>query len=121
QVRSGCAPAILEGDEARGVSMRTTKIELASSAPFTILDRIPDKEMHTTEIVESLVRTSILVDEDILEGEGKDARDRLFILRGYVDFRCLAQRVHYVAKPVARMRRQLLPPARHQEKPVKLR
>src|SRR2546426_8581032 len=72
QLRSARPPAIFERDKARVVGIRTTQIELASSVSLSFLDRIPEQQVHRTEIVEPLVGASILVDKDILEGE----RDR---------------------------------------------
>src|SRR5437899_4097516 len=94
QLRWGGTPVLLESDQARVVSIRATHIELSSSVSFPFLNRSPEQEGHSTEIVEPLVGTSILVDEHILKGESQDAGDRPPILRRRADLHVVAQAVH---------------------------
>src|SRR3989442_15958255 len=94
QLRSIGTPTVLESEQARIIRSRATHIELASSVPFPFLNRIPQQEGHSTQVVESGVGASILVDEGVLERESKDARDRPSVLRGHADLYLIAQAVH---------------------------
>src|SRR5438552_18759116 len=105
QLRSARPPAVFERDKARVVGIRTTQIELASSVSLSFLDRIPEQEVHRTEIVEPLVGASILVDKHAFERDRENARDRLSVLRGHANLRLVTQAVQYIAKPVAGMGR----------------
>src|SRR3989442_1437280 len=99
---------LLEGNQPGIVAVRSSQVEFFSPCLLGILDDLPEEQRHTTEIVQTRIGATVLVDHPLSVAQGQDARHRLALLGGDVDKRILTEAADEVAKPLQRLRRDVV-------------
>src|SRR5690349_18324045 len=102
------APALLEGDEARLIPVRTTEIELRDPVAVRLLNRVPEEERHPAEIVPASVGAAVLVDHRLAVADREDARHGPPVLGRDADAGALSEALHHVLQPRPRRRRHAM-------------
>src|SRR5713101_3662862 len=120
QLFPGRAKSILENDQTLVVQIRSSKIKSLCTPCFARFDEPPEKDPHTTEIVEAFVGTPILVNRRGSMPQGQQGSDRVAIFSRQTDLDPVLHTLHQISEPCARLRNQPMPPARLQQQTIKI-
>src|SRR5579864_6122458 len=84
------------------------------------LNGSPEQERHSAEIIALRVRTTVFIDERVLELDGEDARNRLVSVKRDAYLQSVTKGFDQIPEPFSRLGRKSVPFARHYEQSVKV-
>jgi len=90
---------LLESYEPHALKIRAAHVQFFKFTIFGLLDRLPEKESHATEVVESGVGATVFINHRLLVRERDHRGNRVSILGGDPDLEVLSEAVGQVVKP----------------------
>src|SRR3989449_7813608 len=114
------AQMLLEGDQVGRIRLRTAEVKFDGAERFALLHCFPKKKGHSSQVMETRIRTSVLIDQLLPVGEREDAGNWGTILGDDADSKFVTHAGDQVPEPNQWLRRQLVPAAREQQQAVEL-
>jgi len=116
----GCAPTIFESDESLLIGVRAPKIQEAEPRVLCLLDGPPKKEMHPSEIAETGVRASVLVNQRIFVPKREHGGYGALVFVRQSKLERVTKAIDEIQKPFSRRRRKAMALSSESEEPVEL-